>query len=345
MNKKIKLLTLLSILLIFSLSLFLYIKNKDKNDIKDPKPLTQTVSNINPLTGLEIDESKANLRPVCVMTNNMKNAQPLSGVHDADIVFECLNEGGITRIMSVFKDIESIGNIGSIRSARHYYINLAKGLNGIYVHLGGSYPAYSLLKSGYIDEIDLIKGKYMWRDQYRQKNLGLEHSAFTSGEKLLQGIEENGFSRTFDKNYTFRSDFSDNSPILNGSEAKKLTVKFSGYKSTVFEYDKNKQEYLVSQFDKPQIDANKNIQNSKKNILVLRAHTQNYENTELLDINLVGSGDGYYMSQGKILNITWNRESDTDFFKYKTANGDNLALLPGKSYICIVTPNTSVISE
>lgn len=348
MNKKIKC-QIFSILLILLISFSLggCGCSKQKNaDNKNNNTSEQTISkDINNLTGLKIDESKSNLRPVCVMTNNMKKAQPLSGVFDADIVYECLNEGGITRIMSVFKDIESVKNIGSVRSARPYYINLAKGLNGIYVHLGGSSPAYSLLKSGYIDEIDLILGKYMWRDESRRKNLGLEHSAFTSGEKLSQGIAEKGFSKTLDNNYKYNPYFSDDSQVLNGNPAKKLTVKFSGYKSTIFNYDEKTQEYLVSQFDKPQMDANKSIQNSKKNVIVLRAKTQNFENTELLDINLLGSGEGYYMSQGKIIDIIWNRENENTSFSYKTKDGKDLSLLKGKFYICIVTPNTTVTAE
>ena len=300
-------------------------------------------ANINPLTGLEISADKVNLRPVCVMTNNMKKAQPLHGITDCDVMFEILIEGGITRIMQVFKDIQAIPTIGTIRSSRPYFINLAHGLGGIYVHLGGSFQAYEILRSGYIDSIDLISnGNYMWRDADRRKNLGLEHSAFTSGEKLAQAIGKKSYNTQMSDGYKFKTNFSNDSPVLAGDPANKLNVKFSGYKSTVFDYDAANQTYLVSQFDIPQIDGNKNVQNSKPNIFVLRAETSSVPKTELLSINLIGSGEGYYMSHGKILEVTWHREDDNGMFTYTDKNGNDVPILQGQSYVCIVPKSTLV---
>ena len=120
--------------------------------------------NINPLTGLTLSNDKVNNRPIAIMINNLHSGQPLLGVSEADIMYECPTEGGITRILGVFKDPSSVPAIGSVRSSRPYFISIAKGLDAIYFHLGGSTHAYEILKSGYIDSIDLIKGQFMWRD-------------------------------------------------------------------------------------------------------------------------------------------------------------------------------------
>ncbi|MDQ5983300.1 MAG: putative lipoprotein YerB [Eubacteriales bacterium SKADARSKE-1] len=339
---------LLCLILLASFSLTGCLGKNNSSDSQSPQNLTspQTNAAINSLTGLSIDEEKIDFRPVCIMTNNFHKGQPMSGISDADILYECLIEGGITRIMSVFKDIKSAPTIGTVRSARPYFVNLAKGLGGIYIHLGGSYPAYALLKSGYIDSIDLISNeKYMWRDAERRKKLGLEHSAYTSGEKLSLGITDKGYKTTLDSNYSFKTDFSENSPVLSGKDAKKLTAKFSGYKSTVFDYDETNKTYLVSQFDKPQMDANKNIQNSKPNVIILRAETKSVDKTELLDINLLGTGEGYYMSNGKIIDIIWSRPNDNVSFKYATKDGNAVPLLPGQSYVCVMTKTAKVTAE
>lgn len=345
MNKLIRksLYPVVAILLSFSLVFLGGCFQKNSDDSSDGGNQTVDYGNTNPLTGLPMDESKTNLRPVCIMTNNMKKAQPLHGITDNDMMFEICIEGGITRIMQVFKDINSAPNIGSIRSARAYFINLAHGLGAVYVHLGGSFQAYDILKSNYIDSIDLItNGNYMWRDADRRKNLGLEHSAFTSGEKLSQAIAKKSYNTLMDKNYKFRTSFSDDSPVLSGNDAKQLNVKFSGYKSTVFDYDTEKKTYLVSQFDKPQMDGNKNIQNSKPNVLVLRADTSLIPKTELLSINLTGSGDGYYMSHGKIIEINWHRTDDNSHFTYTTKDGKDVPLLRGQTYTCIVSKTAPV---
>lgn len=334
------------LILLFVLTMFTGCFKKDSSQDPQTDDYSSNDSStgcINPLTGLDIEKDKVNLRPVCVMTNNMKKAQPLHGVSDADILFECLIEGGITRIMQVHKDIASAPTLGTVRSARPYFINLAHGLGAIYVHLGGSFQAYDILKSGYINSIDLItNGNYMWRDAARRKNLGLEHSAFTSGEKLVQAINKKGYNTQIDNNYKFKMNFSNDSPVLSGKDATKLIAKFSGYKSTVFDYDEKNQTYLVSQFDKPQMDGNKNIQNSKPNVIILRAETSQVPKTELLNINLIGSGEGYYMSHGKIIEINWKRNNDNELFTYSTKDGKDVPLLKGQTYVCVMTKTAPV---
>ena len=235
--------------------------------------------NINPLTGLTLSNDKVNNRPIAIMINNLHSGQPLLGVSEADIMYECPTEGGITRILGVFKDPSSVPAIGSVRSSRPYFISIAKGLDAIYFHLGGSTHAYEILKSGYIDSIDLIKGQFMWRDQNRLKNLGLEHSALTSGERINEGIKSKAFRTQLDENYKYSQKFSENSQVLSGSDATKITAVFSGYKSTTFTYDEQNQTYLISQFNKPQMDDNVKKQNSKPNIIFLNISAKNIDNT------------------------------------------------------------------
>lgn len=290
----------------------------------------------NPLTGLPIDDDKVNARPIAIMINNLHSGQPLLGVTDADIMYECPTEGGITRILGVFKDPFSVPAIGSVRSSRPYFISIAKSLDAIYVHLGGSTHAYSILHSGYIDSIDLIKGQFMWRDPARRKNLGLEHSALTSGKKLGEGIKANGFRTQWGNDYTYPQSFGGDSQVLGGTSATKITAKFSGYKSTVFTYDEPTQTYLISQFNRPQMDDNIKRQNSKPNIILMNVSGQNIDNTELLALDIIGRGTGKYISHGKSIDITWARNTDTSPFSYFTSDGKPLTMLPGKIYTCLL---------
>ena len=335
-NVKNKIILVLVLSLMSILTLYGCSNQTAETPEMDASETQQMSTNLNPLTGLEIDQEKISLRPVCVMINNMHKGQPLFGVNRADLLYECPIEGGITRIMSVFKDISTADTIGSVRSARPYFINIAKGFESIYIHLGGSDIAYQILKSGYIDSIDLKSNEaFMWRDPERRKNLGFEHSALTSGEKILAGINKKGFSKEL-SNTSFKYNFSDNSPVLNGSDANRLTVTFSGYKNTIFDYNKEKETYYISQFKKPQMDAMDNVQNSKPNVFVLNVHAERINNTELLNINLHGNGTGKYMSHGKIIDINWHRESDNVPFTYTTSDNKPLTILPGQSYICVL---------
>jgi hypothetical protein len=93
----------------------------------------------NGLTGEAIDEP-SNLRPYAVMINNIKVALPHCGVSKADIIYEVLVEG-TTRMMAIFSDISDAGALGSMRSIRPYFIELARSYDAIVVHAGGSEQA------------------------------------------------------------------------------------------------------------------------------------------------------------------------------------------------------------
>lgn len=347
MKNYTKIIVLFLTLLIIGIGAF-FTYSRFKNDTSLTSK-TQTKSepiSINPLTGLPIDKNKINQRPIAIMINNLHSGQPLLGVSETDIMYECPTEGGITRILGVFKDPSSVPAIGSIRSSRPYFISIAKSLDAIYFHLGGSIHAYKILKSGYIDSIDLISnGKFMWRDQNRLKNLGLEHSALTSGEKIIAGIESKGYRTELEPSYKYPQKFNDNSPVLEGTDANKLKVTFSGYKSTVFTYDSENQTYLISQFNKPQMDDNIKKQNSKQNIILMDVKGQNIDNTELLSLDIIGNGTGKYMSHGKIIDIKWTRDKDTSPFKYYTTDDKELIMIPGKTYVCVLAQWTHINIE
>jgi hypothetical protein len=310
---------------------------------------TQKLSPINNLTGLSIDESKVKNRPFCVMINNIKTGQPLLGVSNADLMYECLVEGGITRIMACFKDVSLVPAIGSIRSARSYFIEIASGLDGIYIHEGGSTEALDMLSGsgcGDVSSIYLGKNpKYMWRDEDRLKNLGKEHSALTSGDLLQQAVSNLSIDAVQKPNYDSKLKFSDKSQVLEGQSANKLIAKFSGYKDTIFDYDSSASTYKISQFDSPQLDANSNKQNTKQNILALYIPTYSQPDSPLQTMDLKGQGEGYYMSRGKIIPITWHRDERLNSpFYFKTKDSEDLLILPGQSYVCIVPKDTGSIS-
>lgn len=327
-----------------------FTQNKNYNSLKNKSSQQDAASNveiisINPLTGLPLDKNKVNNRPVAIMINNLHSGQPLLGVTDADLLYECPTEGGITRILGVFKDPSAVTAVGSVRSSRPYFISIAKSLDAIYFHLGGSTHAYEILKSDYIDSVDLINGQFMWRDQNRLKNLGLEHSALTSGEKINEAITTRKFRTQLGKNYNYPQKFGEDSQVLAGTEAKKITAFFSGYKSTTFTYDEQNQTYLISQFNRPQMDDNVKTQNSKPNVILMNISAQNIDNTELLKLDIISRGTGKYISHGKCIDISWTRNSDSSPFEFFASDGKPLIMLPGKSYICLLAQWTHVNIE
>ena len=148
-KKSIIIYMLLAILLVSACS-----KNKAEEPIKDPEdPITkepaeepEPILYEAPFTGVMSEEESLS-RPVAVMINNHPLARPQSGLSQADIVYEFITEGNVTRLLAIFQS-ELPEQIGPVRSARDYFIHMAKGLDAFYVAHGYSPDALAAVKFG-----------------------------------------------------------------------------------------------------------------------------------------------------------------------------------------------------
>ena len=114
------------------------------------------------------------------------------------------------------------------------------------------------------------------------------------------------------------------SQVQAGGRAHWLCASFSSYKDTAFTYDAGSQAYLVGQFGEAQMDGAYNTQVARQNVLALYIPTYSPDGGLLQQMDLIGSGDGYYMSRGKIIPIAWHKDSyDTPFY-YTTEAGEAL---------------------
>lgn len=167
-------------------------------------------------------------RPYAVMINNIQVAMPQCGTSKADIIYEVLAEGGITRMMAIFSQLEGDTPIGSIRSLRPYYLSIARSYDAIMVHAGGSEGAYSDLSTSGWDHIDGVQGSnsgsYYYRVPERINSAGYEHSLFINMDDAVSYAEEMGcqFQHTDDQNYLSFTD----QPLTGGTPAESVTVHF-----------------------------------------------------------------------------------------------------------------------
>ena len=296
-------------------------------------------SGTNFLTGLPVDESFDGKRPVAIMYNNLKPALPMSGISEADIIFEALAEGGITRMVGVFVDPFGLTGIGSVRSTRSYYLDLALSLDAILVHAGGSPQAYNEIPARGVTNIDFTRGwnSYQWRDKARMnRGVSSEHCLFTSGKGIQEIIAKAPLRYELKDGYTIPFEFTGD-VLSSGTAAQKITLKYSDYKTGVFEYDADKKAYLVSQYGKPFVDGNGDVRVSVTNVLVLSAEVAMIKGDSAgrITTKLTGTGIGWYSSGGKAVKITWSRKDGSSPFVFKLEDGSALKLTRGKTYINI----------
>ena len=307
----------------------------------------------NPLTGEGTETDLSANRPVAIMINNLKKALPQLGVSQADIIYEAPAEGGITRMMAVFQSLEQVGELGSVRSARPYYVEMAAGLDAIFIHAGGSDDAYTAIKNYGVSNIDGVNGPYggtmFWRDAARRKNAGYEHSLLTSPEritKLLAGSLSK-MRQTHKEGYSLPLSFTADGTPADGSPAGIITIRYSNYKTGVFRYDDQTGTYLAEQYGQPYVDGNNGQQIAVTNVLILTTSVKGVpgDTAGRKSIKLTGTGSGWFACGGKYIPIAWAKDSATAPFRYSTADGQPLELGVGKSYINIVDTDYPVIFE
>ena len=321
----------------------------------DPQPVPDVPAGpANPLTGLPIEETLVNRKPVAIMLNNIKVAQPQQGNSQADIIYEVLAEGGITRMLGVYQDVSQLNVVGSIRSARLYYLELALGHDAVFVHAGGSPEFYEKSKDWKLTTVDGVNGYYayastglFWRDKNRVpgKNFGYEHSMVTSGEKLTNVLTKRSLLTDHADTYNYEMSFAADGTPSGGKTASTLTVPFiADGKSTIFRYDTADRVYKAEQYGGAYIDGNDGTPVSATNVLVLQTDHKTVDSEGRLQVDL-SSGNGWFACGGKYIPITWEKGERGQQLRYFTADGQPLTLGQGKSYVCIIPENREIIAE
>ncbi len=283
-----------------------------------------------PLTGMPAEQEVTN-RPFSVMINNLAPARPQSGMTQADVVWELLAEGGITRFVAVFQSKEFADPIGPIRSIRPYYIQVGEFYGGVLVHAGASNDGFAILqkqKKEHLDEITNA-GAYFYRDKTRKA----PHNVYSTLEKLREGAEKRKYAASV--NVPLLT-FSDSSPALaTAASAANIDIKFmlSSYKVS-YAYDSAKGLYYRSINDQPHIDKNNDQQLSAANLVVLSAKHDIKDDVGRLVVDLDKGGEAILFQQGKSIACSWERKEGDVIRLMK--DGQELPFVPGVTYYHVV---------
>jgi len=315
-----------------------------------PDPMEGMVHS--PLTGLPIPEETAPLRPVAVVINNHSRALPQSGISEAEIIYEVLAEGNITRLVAIFHQLQS-PRIGPVRSTRDYFVDFAIAYDSVFVHHGGSPSGYARLRNLNVDRLDgmALEGTVFWRDPERRKVPALiEHSSYTGMEQLETAMETRNIrrERLEDDNMGFAFNL-DEVPfetiaLASGgdfSPCLELTVPFSQGYPRRFVYDPETMTYAVYNVHGPHIDEDiedeEEAQLHVTNILV--QHTRMWLTGDAegrREVVTIGSGTGYLAAEGGIVNVRWERDSHQTPTRWYFMNGEPITLIPGQTWINVL---------
>lgn len=283
-------------------------------------------------TNAKINEEQVKRNPFFVIVENSKKARPQSGIAYADIVYEILVEGGITRYLALFQS-QTSKNIGPVRSTRPYIQETTIPYNIGYAHSGGSYQALDQIKELGLKSINEMKyGNYFWRYSKRKA----PHNLYTEAEKIKKLFSQKGYSNATKFPYSFTNEVDS---ILTDAKTVKVTPSY--YTSATFEYKDNK--YFRYQDGVADKDLRTDKPVSVENIIVQLTDVT-YLNNEYkhIELRLLGEGEGFLFQGGKAKKVTWKRDNIKNYTRLYNEDGKEVKLLSGQTWWYLINKKSKV---
>lgn len=307
---------------------------------------------VSPISGLPCDNW--NRRPIAVMQPSDVPARPAAGFSEADMVIEMpVITASVTRLMGVYV-CGNPDDVGSMRSSRHDFIHLAKGLDAIYVPWGGSHFAKEKMNEGVLDTMNCNNdggksaGQYCYRKEVGKDGItrGVD-SGYAKFARILEGAKEFGYRM---ENQFAGYMHGTEAPLEERPKGGHLRVAFAGPFAVEYDYDRESNSYLRTWGNVPDIDRNNKKRNAPKNVIVMIAKSEQiegqYNNVQLGDpwFDESDSGDAFYYMNGKEYRGKWKKDKSNIASKlfFLDEAGNEVKFVPGQKWVEILEPGQTL---
>ena len=308
-----------------------------------PTPTPTPVTVPSHLSGLAVAPGTEDLRPLAVMIENTPEARPQAGLGEADIVYEAVAEGGITRFMAVYGNASTPVTVGPVRSARPYYVDFAQELGAMYAHAGGSQLGLAEISNTGVPNLDglAIGAPIFYRSN--PHNVASEHTLYSSTDKLWNYAASRYTATGTYTPWKFAADTPASAPTST-----KITTSVSAAPYNVeWDYDAASNSYLRSEGGAPHIDMNTNKQIAVKNVILETAKridsTESYGSiTKPISLyTITGSGQALIFQNGIVTKGTWKKDGSNRTI-YSDADGNEISFVAGETWIQLVESSSKI---
>ncbi len=320
-------------------------ETQNKEQETQGKSEDTTVYYTNPLTGENTSLNDILFdRPVAVVLKNDRTGAPQLGIARADIVYEASVEGGMTRLLALYADYSQISDIGPIIDSRAYFYEFAEFHDAVFVQAGTTAGGKAVQKEKNTDCIDAVAGMAeltFRRDEALASERDELSNILTSGTALKERIARDSIRQKNNNKTSLTVNFvkMGEKNQLDGNVCMTVTVPYSSSQQPYFVYSTVTGKYTRYQYGEKHLD-NDGTELKYTNILILSTdYSLINESSGEMKSEFIGSGSGYYVTDGKYIPIVWKRDPEQTEITYCLPSGAELELNRGKTFVCAV-PNT-----
>jgi hypothetical protein len=273
------------------------------------------------------------------MIDNIQAARPQFGLAEADVVYEAPAEGGIPRLMPIFlRAGTDVSSIGPVRSARHYFVDIANEYRTPIVHIGASPQGFDALRATGLPDVDEQRGDAGFR---RDPAREAPHNAFVSTTSIRDVLRQRGGPIKASLGPLKFGDFQS-----GPQPATSIKIPYPGGERYKLEYDYDATNHVYNRVmdGVPHLDGATGEQYTAKSVLIQFANVVPIANDDAgrLDIDLVGSGKGVLVAEGTQVPLQWSRASVRDATQFKRTDGVPFALPSGQVWVQTVPLETQL---
>jgi len=297
-----------------------------------------------PLTGL-VDQSGASAsRPaLAVKIDNAPDARPQSGLESADIVYEEVVEGGVTRFIAIFQSTAPGGNglAGPVRSVRPMDPDILAAYHGLVAYSGGIPAFVALLRKAPVQDVDvdIATDAYSW-----DKSRAAPHNEYVSPDKLWPKAKS-AYSAPPRAMFEFRPA----GETFGDADAHHVVIPYSPLQTSVYDWDAASGAWKRTSNGTPHVTAS-GVQVAPQNLVVqfVPEHTLSYvdpSGTKVVEATVTGSGDAWFFSAGRMTKGHWSKDSASSPTTFTDSAGNPVKLTPGRTWVHFAPVGTPVTAR
>ncbi|HLQ96256.1 MAG TPA: DUF3048 domain-containing protein [Pseudogracilibacillus sp.] len=292
-----------------------------------------------PFTGEAIKEENQQ-RAVAVMMDNQEKARPQSGLSEADMVFELLAEGDITRFMALYQN-EEPEVVGPVRSAREYFFDIADGYDSLYVFSGAANDVFDELKKRDMDYLEAgtaeEKDRLFTREGLRKAphNLYLQFPALFEIDSLQSKVPETSY-----ESLPFLQEDESMPEEMRVEEASHAEVDmFDDAPEINFDYDEASELYTRVEQKETTIELESEKPIQMKNVLIAETKHDKLDDEGRRKIDIETGGDATLLQEGEARDVSWENQ---DGRIIPVSEGEEVPFLPGKTWVMFVPEKATI---